>query len=247
MSAKKNIKIALTRSAVGALWASKLWALLNALLAFFYRCKFVASAHVPFSVKLIGIRNISIGRNSSIGSRSWLNVNDRRPDKISIAIGDNCIIGQENFFTAGDSIKIGSYCLTAKNCSFIGSAHCYDDPYIPYSCSGTKGQDNIVIGVNCFFGYGAQVLGNVTIGHGCVIGAGAVVKGDIPPFSLVVGNPAQVVKRYDFSSKRWVRFPSQEDICEGPLESDYLKSLEARYGYVLQPISVISGLFNDIR
>jgi lipopolysaccharide O-acetyltransferase len=46
---------------------------------------------------------------------------------------------------------------------------------------------------------------NVTIGKRCVVGALSVVNGDIPPYSLAVGSPARVVKRFDFEKTEWVR------------------------------------------
>ena len=55
----------------------------------------------------------------------------------------------------------------------------------------------VVIGDNCYIGYGAIVVPGVTIGDNCVIGAGAVVASDIPPNSIAVGNPARVVGKRD--------------------------------------------------
>jgi acetyltransferase-like isoleucine patch superfamily enzyme len=57
-----------------------------------------------------------------------------------------------------------------------------------------------VIGNDVFIGVGAIVLGGVTVGDGAVIGAGAVVSKPVPPYAVVVGNPAQVV-RYRFESE----------------------------------------------
>jgi len=48
-------------------------------------------------------------------------------------------------------------------------------------------------------------LSNVTIGRHAIIGANSVVNGDIPPYSVAVGAPARVIKRYDFDLKQWVR------------------------------------------
>lgn len=56
------------------------------------------------------------------------------------------------------------------------------------------------IGRNCFIGVGAIVLPGVTIGDGSIIGAGAVVVKDVPPHSLVVGNPGKVIKKIEVSS-----------------------------------------------
>lgn len=46
--------------------------------------------------------------------------------------------------------------------------------------------------------------GNVEVGKGCVIGANAVVTKDIPDYCVVVGNPARIVKQYDFKEKKWI-------------------------------------------
>jgi abequosyltransferase len=63
------------------------------------------------------------------------------------------------------------------------------------------------IGEGSWLGYNVIVLPNVTIGKHCIIGALSVVKKDIPPYSMAVGSPARVVKRFDFNRKEWVRYP----------------------------------------
>jgi acetyltransferase-like isoleucine patch superfamily enzyme len=60
----------------------------------------------------------------------------------------------------------------------------------------TKG--NVTIGNDVWIGTEALIISGVTVGHGAVIGARAVVTRDVPPYSIVVGNPAKVVKhRFD--------------------------------------------------
>lgn len=56
----------------------------------------------------------------------------------------------------------------------------------------------IVIGSDVWIGRNAVLLGDITIGHGSIIGAYCVVARDIPPYAVVVGNPAQI-KRYRFT------------------------------------------------
>lgn len=56
---------------------------------------------------------------------------------------------------------------------------------------------DLVIGSDVWVGYGAIITSGVTIGHGAVIGAGAVVTSDVPPYAVVAGNRASVV-RYRF-------------------------------------------------
>lgn len=50
-----------------------------------------------------------------------------------------------------------------------------------------------------------MVMPGVTIGKKCVIGAGAIVTKDIPDYSIAVGNPARVIKEYDFEEHEWIR------------------------------------------
>jgi acetyltransferase-like isoleucine patch superfamily enzyme len=211
-------------------------------MALFLRFPYV---YIASDVLLIGVFRIRIGSNVAIGSGSWLNVNDRNSPADGLVIGDNCFIGKRNFFSVGRSIILRDYCLTALNCAFIGSSHRYDDPMSAYMTTGVTLDADIYVGANCFFGYGAQVIGNVRIGHGCVIGAGALIRTDIPPFSLVVGNPARVIKRFDFSSMQWVAWPAHS-VTEGPSEEAYIEHLRRQHGFVIQPISVAASSFGNI-
>jgi len=52
-------------------------------------------------------------------------------------------------------------------------------------------------------GSNSVVVAGVTIGEKTQVGAGSVVTRDIPPFSVAVGNPARVVKRFNFNTKKW--------------------------------------------
>ncbi|MGK0413936.1 MAG: acetyltransferase-like isoleucine patch superfamily enzyme [Polaribacter sp.] len=60
-----------------------------------------------------------------------------------------------------------------------------------------------VIGEDSHIGANSVVLAGVTIGKRCQIGAGSVVTKDIPPFSVVVGNPARVIKQFNHETKAW--------------------------------------------
>ena len=56
------------------------------------------------------------------------------------------------------------------------------------------------IGNRAWIGFGASVLKGVTVGEGAVVGANAVVTRDVPPYSLVAGNPARIVRRLDYGA-----------------------------------------------
>jgi acetyltransferase-like isoleucine patch superfamily enzyme len=55
----------------------------------------------------------------------------------------------------------------------------------------------IRIGRNAWIGFDACLLPGVTIGEGAIIGARSVIVEDVPPYTIVVGNPARIVKRLD--------------------------------------------------
>ena len=196
-----------------------------------------ATSHIHKSVHILGKTNIRLGKNSCVSEGSWLNVNHRKEAKIAIDIGSNCFIGKSNFFSSGDVIFIGDFTLTAVGCKFIGSTHIFDDPKIPYITTGTTCYDRIEVGVNCFFGAGATVLGDVKIGHGSIIGANALVMKDIPPFSMVIGNPAKIVKRYCFEEKTWLPISLIGSSIElsMPNEQEYLEYLNLNYSDINMP------------
>jgi hypothetical protein len=64
--------------------------------------------------------------------------------------------------------------------------------------AGTDGYPNskgdIQVGSDVWIGYGALVLSGVTIGHGSVVAANSTVITDVPPYAIVAGNPAKVIR-----------------------------------------------------
>lgn len=205
-------------------------------------------SYIHPSVHLLGKGNIRVGSNTCVSESCWLNVNHREKNKISIEIGSNCFIGKQNFFTSGDAILIGDYTLTTIGCKFVGSTHKIEDPQIPYLLTGTTSDDQIQIGVNCFLGAGATVLGNVKVGHGSVIGADSLVLRDVPPFSIVIGNPAKVVKRYSFAKKTWLPVSeiSNNDEIGMPNEQEYLAQLKTKFPHVNMPWIAAGKNMGDI-
>lgn len=83
-----------------------------------------------------------------------------------------------------------------------------------------------------------MVLGNVSIGHGSVIGANSLVIKDVPPFSMVVGNPAKIIRRYSFAKKAWIDSDNvtAEDLRENPNEALYLDILRRTWPKISMPI-----------
>jgi acetyltransferase-like isoleucine patch superfamily enzyme len=183
------------------------------------------NTYIASDVQFIGFKNIRIGNNCTIGQNTIFNVNNREDDSIKLNIHDNTYVGRNNFFTVGKSIEIGAYCLLGNSCSFLGSGHDLTNPLVPYLVSGTTDVSRITVGTNCWLGTNVSVIGHVTIGHGTVIGANSIVLTDIPPFSIVVGNPAKIIKRFNFELNAWVKndvIPNSVYLDE-KIYSNYLK------------------------
>jgi len=131
-------------------------------------------------------RNTTAGSGTLIESRVGLFPWDKR-----IAIGRNCYIGVGCWFIG--EVEIGDDCRIAPGVRLIGYTHVYADPDRPIREQG-KEFEPIRIGNDVWIGCNVVVVKGVTIGEGAVVGAGAVVTKDVPPFAVVGGVPARVIK-----------------------------------------------------
>jgi acetyltransferase-like isoleucine patch superfamily enzyme len=144
--------------------------------------------------------HVRIKRNTSIN----LHPKDKKSKEILLYIRDNVIISESCFISACNRIVIEENVGISPNVMIIDNSRKLGDISRP-----SKEQDlkigYVHIGADSWIAYGACILPNVTIGRHCIIGALSVVNCDIPSYSLAVGSPAKVVKRYDFDRGKWVK------------------------------------------
>lgn len=206
------------------------------------------NTYIDKSAQILGWNSISIGHSSSIGEDSWLNVNQRIPGVKNIVIGNNCWIGKGNFLSPALLISIGDYCMTGMGCKFLGANHRFDNPLLPYISTGTTADKVIRLGANVWLGVDVTVVGNVSIGYGSIVGASSLVNKDIPPFSIATGNPAKVVKRFDFILQKWI--PVSDYTVEHeksiPSEAAYLAILKSSHPVIMMPLQAASRSFGDM-
>jgi len=144
---------------------------------------------------LLPFKNFEIGSNSII--EDFATINNGVGD---VFIGNNTGIGLSNVIIG--PVKIGNYVMLAQNIVVSGLNHGYEDVNVPPRLQKVVTrqitiEDNAWIGANCV------VTAGVTIGKHSVIGAGSVITKDIPQYSVAVGNPARVIKKYNFETNSW--------------------------------------------
>lgn len=145
---------------------------------------------VPFS-------HFSLGRFSVIEDYAIINnaVGDIFIDEFTrIGLG-NTIIGP---------VRIGNDVILAQNVIISALNHNFEDTSVCIREQGIN-VDEITIGNNVWIGANSSILAGVHIGKHVVVGAGSVVTKDIPAYSVVVGNPARIVKKYDNKERKWIK------------------------------------------
>lgn len=163
-------------------------------------------SRVPFFFKgdptyLRGNGGVKIGRGVFVGSGAWFSVGPGA----KLTIGDNVHINRGFVVACVGEVSIGRNVVMADRV-FIGDTnHGYTDVSTPILHQPMAPPRRVVIEDDCWLGINACVLSGVTVGQHSVIGANSVVTRDVPPFSVACGNPAVVVKRYDWSKKQWIR------------------------------------------
>ena len=157
-------------------------------------------------------KRIFIGKRVRIFPGARIEVIDKES---SIIFEDNISIGQNLHIISGggQEFRIGRDTTFSSNVFVTNIDHRYDeiDEHIleqPLVSAETQ------IGENCFIGYGAVIQAGTILGKQCIVGANAVVRGTFPDYSVIVGVPARIVKRYDEKSGSWKKTDKDGEFIE---------------------------------
>ena len=163
----------------------------------------------PIDLDKYAKKYVSIGNNVTIKKNARINCfpfwNAKKNNQPYIKIGDNSIICSFVSILGGGKIDIGTNVLIASHVLITSENHSIDPEcnieYMnqPLLCSDVKIEDG------CWIGEKVCILPGVTIGKKSVIGAGSVVTKNIPAYCIAVGNPARIIKKYDFDSHKWIK------------------------------------------
>ena len=144
------------------------------------------SAHISENIKIVE------------GTKIWINVQIRE----NAVIGKDCVIAKDVYIDEGVSIGNGVKIqngvsvykgVTLADDVFVGPNACFTNDHVPrafnidWKITETKVERGVSIGAN------STIICGCTLGEYCMIGAGSVVIKDVPPYTLVVGNPARII------------------------------------------------------
>lgn len=121
-----------------------------------------------------------------------------------VVLGDRVSIQRDVHIGACLKVEILEGTVFGAGVYITDHDHDYRDPKKGYFGTGELLAAPVRIGPKAWIGERAIVLKGVTIGEGAIVGAGALVNRDVPPYSIAVGVPARVVRRYDFEQGQWV-------------------------------------------
>jgi acetyltransferase-like isoleucine patch superfamily enzyme len=147
---------------------------------------------------LFGERYIRVGEGTIIGPYSSLSAGvspEHELDHEVVTIGDRCLIGKGNGIVGHERIVIGDDVFTGHHVYITDANHGYEDTGLAIGRQFAESRP-VSIGDGSWLGTGSVVLPGVTIGRHVVVGASSVVTDDLPDFSVAVGNPARVIRRY---------------------------------------------------
>lgn len=159
-------------------------------------------------IRIKHTKYLNVGKNVTICDNArFLFVDEYKGGNYNpvTTIGDNVFITYNFTLMAAAPITICDNVLIASNVVITSENHGMDPNYSEsYSETPLEGAP-VKIGKGCWLGEKVMIMPGVTLGERCIIAAGAVVTKSFPPYSLVGGVPAKLIKKYNQSTNQWER------------------------------------------
>ena len=164
---------------------------------------------IPYTCDLYNTSLMEIGDFVTIHKDVWLHahLSAKNKGESVLSIGDRCFIGRRSHISAKNCIEIEDSVLLAASVLIQDHGHEFSNIEAPIKDQGAASGGRIHIGQGCWIGQGAAIIcdsGELTLGRNCVVGANAVVTRSAPPYSVLSGNPARIVKQFDPAKGVWV-------------------------------------------
>lgn len=112
---------------------------------------------------------------------------------VGLKVGNNSSIGPYAYIGCSGYIEIGDNVMMSPRVSIYSENHNFSETEIPMIEQGVT-RSFVKIEDDCWIAANAVILAGVTVGKGSVVAAGSIVTKDVPPYSIVAGNPAKIIK-----------------------------------------------------
>ena len=169
---------------------------------FFHNSKLI---RLPFDIRNKHL--IKIGKNFTTGS--FCRMEAYNEGNTRLTIGDNVQINDSVHIVANNSVIIEDGVLIASkvfisdcNHGSYGRNNVHTNPLIAPNYRDLT-INSVLIKSNVWIGESVTILEGVTIGEGSIIGAMSLVNNNIPPYTIAVGIPAKIIKKFNFNNKKW--------------------------------------------
>jgi acetyltransferase-like isoleucine patch superfamily enzyme len=158
------------------------------------------SVHYTFLLSRSMAPRIKLGSSVVMGKDVWLNIIPEATGEVNIVIDDNCCIAARSWISARNHIHLERDVDIAPSVLIMDHNHAYDNIALPIRKQVATPGGTIRIERGCRIGQGAAIVcsrGELVLGQNCVVAANAVVLRSAPPYSMIAGNPARVIERFD--------------------------------------------------
>jgi acetyltransferase-like isoleucine patch superfamily enzyme len=172
------------------------WWVRNFLNPFFHKTR-KATIRRRTRIDVLPFRKFVVGEKTIV--EDFTCINNGMGD---IIIGKNCMVGIGNVLTG--PVTIGNNVIMAQHVGVSGLNHGYTDIHTPIrdqKCTVAE----VKIEDDCWIGTNVVITAGVTIGKHSVVAGGSVVTKDVPPYTIVGGNPAKIIKQYNPQTEQWER------------------------------------------
>ena len=149
--------------------------------------------------KISGANFVSVGNRTAIhtGSQIYaLGEYEGVTYNPKLKIGEDVYIGPHVCLTTCNSLTIGDRCVLSQYVYITDFLHGFSPGSVPIMEQPLESKGPVNIGRGCFIGFRASIMPGVTLGEHCVVGTNSVVTRSFPPYSMIAGCPAEVIKVY---------------------------------------------------
>jgi acetyltransferase-like isoleucine patch superfamily enzyme len=146
-------------------------------------------------INALSKRGVVFGDRVTVGAYAIIRASNAYGGSVGegLKVGNNSNIGPFSYIGCSGYIEIGENVLMGPRVSVYAENHIYSRTDIPIKLQGVV-REVVRIEDDCWISSNAVILAGVTIGRGSIVSAGSVVTKDVPPFSIVAGIPARVIR-----------------------------------------------------